>query len=151
MFILDNVFMIMTFAVILFFVFTFLNILTFSKGTFTSFILTLIFFDLFFKMPFKAIQTIYQEKDVIIKAIEKDKKYTIEQKQRMIYVLQKRTRLFIAFYKAGEFSYTELMISFRKWYIKKPFKYQLDFMKLRARSYENKYLTNLKKEFNCIV
>lgn len=147
MFILDNVLIILMFTLFLFVLFTFMNILTFSRGFLTAVYLTFIFFDLFFRMPFKVIQLMYNDRDKVLKSIEKSTKLTEEQKQFTKHILQKRTRLFVAFYKAGQFSYSEVMESLGKWYKNKPFKVRIKFDKQKKQSYESKYINDKKKDF----
>lgn len=66
MFLLDNILYILLAMAMLFLLFTFLNIYTFGKDLLTSVFLTVIFFDLFFKMPFKAVNIVYSERKKII-------------------------------------------------------------------------------------
>jgi hypothetical protein len=147
MFILDNIVIILVFSAILFVFFTYLNISTFSRSALTALFLTFIFFDLFFKMPFKAIQSMYKEREKILKGLEKDERLTYEQKQKIHFILQKRTRLFVTLYKSGGFSYSWLMLSLTQWYKNKPFTVRIEFFQQKKKSYETKYINDMKKDF----
>lgn len=130
----------------LFILFTFLTILTFSRGFLTAIYLTFIFFDMFFRMPFKAIQSMHNDREKIIKNLAKSDKLSNEHKEYITYILQKRSRLFVSLYKAGEFSYSELMVSLGTWYKNQPFKVRVNFSKQKRKSYESKYINSLKKD-----
>ncbi|MFP7275667.1 hypothetical protein SFC17_12135 [Bacillus paralicheniformis] len=134
----------------LFLLFTFLNIYTFGKDLLTSVFLTVIFFDLFFKMPFKAVNIVYSERKKLLENLEKDTKLTDEQKNKIRHILGRRSRIFLTLYRAGEFSYTDLLISLTEWYKNKPFKVRISVAKQRKKSYENKYLSDMKKDLTCI-
>ncbi|MCM3212775.1 MULTISPECIES: hypothetical protein [Bacillus] len=151
MFLLDNILIILLAMAVLFLLFTFLNILTFGKDFLTSVFLTVIFLDLFFKMPFKAVNSVYGEREKLYKALEKDTKLTDEQKNKIRHILEKRSRIFITLYRAGEFSYTELLISLTEWYKNRPFKVKVRIsVAKQKKDYENKYLSNMKKDLTCL-
>lgn len=117
----------------------------------TSVYLTFIFLDLFFKMPLKAVNSVYSEREKLLEKLEADTKLTDEQKNNIRHVLAKRSRLFIALYRAGEFSYTELMISLTEWYKNRPFKVvRTSAAKQRKKNYETKYLSEKKKDLICL-
>ncbi|MES9645541.1 hypothetical protein ABU169_19075 [Bacillus velezensis] len=151
MFLLDNFIIILVVMVLFFLIFTFLNIYTFGKDFLTSVYLTFIFLDLFFKMPLKAVNSVYSEREKLLEKLEADTKLTDEQKNNIRHVLAKRSRLFIALYRAGEFSYTELMISLTEWYKNRPFKVvRTSAAKQRKKNYETKYLSEKKKDLICL-
>ncbi|EFV79581.1 hypothetical protein HMPREF1013_00180 [Bacillus sp. 2_A_57_CT2] len=150
MFLLDNVFIILLVTAAMFVIFTLLNIRTFSPDLITSAYLTTIFFDLFFKMPFKAVNTVFSERDKLLRELEKDEKLTEEQKEKIRYIFEKRSRIFLTLYKAGEFSYTELMINLTEWYKNKPFRVRISVAKQKRKSYETKYLSDVKKDLVCL-
>ncbi len=151
MFLVDNIVVVLIFSVILFIFFTFLNIATFARGFETSLLLTFAFLDLFFTMPFKAVNKVYSEREKIIKAISKSKKLDDEQKELIIHTLQSRWRIFKLFYKAGEFSYSGNISTIRGWYLKKPFgvklRFQIKFFKQKKRNLEHNYIRDMKKDF----
>ncbi|MEH7771262.1 hypothetical protein [Bacillus velezensis] len=151
MFLLDNFIIILVVMVLFFLIFTFLNIYTFGKDFLTSVYLTFIFLDLFFKMPLKAVNSVYSEREKLLEKLEADTKLTDEQKNNIRHVLAKRSRLFIALYRAGEFSYTELMISLTEWYKNRPFRVvRTSAVKQRKKNYETKYLSEKKKDLICL-
>ncbi|MEC0451488.1 hypothetical protein [Bacillus subtilis] len=153
MFLLDNVLIILVVMALFFLIFTFLNIYTFGKDFLTSVYLTFIFLDLFFKMPLKAVNSVYGEREKLLEALDNDNKLTDEQKNKIRHILEKRSRLFITLYKAGEFSYTELMISLTEWFKNRPFKVKLvrtSAAKNRKKKYETKYLSEKKKDLICL-
>ncbi|MDA2113026.1 hypothetical protein PDN20_28750 [Bacillus cereus] len=151
MFLVDNVVVVLIFSGILFIFFTFLNIATFARGFETSLLLTFAFFDLLFIMPFKLVNTVYNEKEKFIKAALKSKKMDDEQKELMIHTVQSRWRIFKIFYKAGVFSYSEHMSIIREWYLKKPLGFKLSFknkfFKQKKKSLESSYIRDVKKDF----
>ncbi|UQD53294.1 hypothetical protein C0971_15645 [Bacillus methanolicus] len=148
MFLLDNIVIILAFTVLFFGIFTFLNICTFSRDALTALFLTFIFFDLFFKMPFKAVNEMYEDREKILKWIEKNAKLTDDQKQKIHFILQKRTRLFFTLYRSGCFSYSGLMVSLTEWYKNKPFTVRFEFVKQKKKSYESKYISHMKKDIS---
>ncbi|NOP79605.1 hypothetical protein HNV23_08915 [Bacillus paranthracis] len=155
MFLVDNIVVVLIFAGILFIFFTFLNIATFARGFETSLLLTVAFFDLFFRMPFKAVNKVYNEREKIIRAVSKSKKMDEEQKELIIYTLQNRWRIFKVFYKAGEFSYSGNIETIREWYLKKPFevklRFQIKIFKQKKENLERSYINDVKKEFEGLL
>lgn len=150
MFLLDNVIIILLLGVLLFGIFTSLNIHTFSRSKTTTLYLTIMFFSSFFKLPFKATEIVYENRINFIERANNDKKLTQEHKEYMKRLLSKRHRIFIALYKSGYFSYSERLISLTDWYKNRPFtvKIRIKFLedeKKKMRSYENKSLNEIKK------
>jgi hypothetical protein len=150
MFLLDNVLIILLVAAALFVFFTFLNIHTFSQGFVTTGYLTVIFFELFFKMPFKAVNIVYDEREKFLVRLEKEVKMSEEHKEKIRYILKKRSRIFFSLFRAGEFSYTSLMINLTEWYKNKPFQVRIEIVKQRKKSYETKYLSDMKRDLVCL-
>lgn len=146
MFLLDNFVIILLVSAALFVFFTFINIMTFSRDTLTAIYLTFIFFDLFIRMPFKVVNSTYQDREKLIKSLEKDKKITVESRKKLDYIFQKRTRIFMFLYRAGLFSYTSRMISMTSWYKNRPFRVRIKLLKQRKQSYETKYIRDMKKD-----
>ncbi|PAE61148.1 hypothetical protein CHH88_04580 [Bacillus subtilis] len=148
MFLIDNVLIILLAMALFFVIFTFFNIYTFAKDFLTSVFLTFIFLDLFFKMPLKAVNSVYGDREKLLEALKNDTKLTDEQKNKIRHILARRYRLFIALYKAGEFSYTELMISLTDWFKNKPFrvKVRISAAKEKKKTYESKYLNEKRKK-----
>ncbi|GMG79815.1 hypothetical protein ShirakiTA10_27770 [Bacillus safensis] len=151
-FLYENVLLIFVIAAMLFVVFTFFNIYTFAKDFSTAVYLTLIFFDLFFKMPFKAVQSVYNDRELLYKELDEDIKLTEEQKRIIRKILSKRYLIFKSLFKAGVFSYTELLIRLTDWYKNKPFKVKVKISveKQKKKDYERKYLNNMKKDLTCL-
>jgi hypothetical protein len=150
MFLLSNALIILMLTILLFVGFTFLNIRTFSRNTLTALFLTFIFFDLFFKMPFKAVNEMYAERDKFLKSIKKNAKLSDDHKEKLSANLENKTRLFFALYKSGVFSYSDLMISLTEWYKNKPFTVRIAFVKQKKKSYETKYIRDMKKEISTL-
>ncbi|WP_407974633.1 hypothetical protein AB6L51_03200 [Bacillus altitudinis] len=152
MFLYQNVLLLIPIAAILLIVFTFFNIYTFAKDFQTSAFLTVMFFDLLLSMPFKAVRAVYSEREHLYKELENDTRLTDEQKRSFRKILNKRYLIFIAFFKAGEFSYTGLLISLTDWYKNKPFKFKvrISVEKQKKKDYEKKYLNNMKKDLTCL-
>lgn len=145
MFLLDNYILLLVVALLLFLMFTFLNIRTFTRDFVTAAFLTIIFIDILFRMPFKAINLIYKDREKILKKIENDNTLDPERAKKMKYILKKRIRIFCLFLKAGEFSYTRKLLNMANWYKNKPFSVKVSIIKQRKESYENKYLQEMEK------
>lgn len=67
----------------------------------------------------------------LLENLEKDTKLTDEQKNKIRHILGRRSRIFLTLYRAGEFSYTDLLISLTEWYKNKPFKVRISVAKQR--------------------
>lgn len=146
MFLLDNVVIILLVTAAMFLIFTLLNIRTFTPDLITAGYLTVIFLDLFFTMPFKSVNIVFSERVKLLRELEKDQKLTEEQKEKIRHIFEKRSRIFITLYKAGEFSYTELMVNITEWYKNKPFRVRISVAKPKKKSYETKYISDVKKD-----
>lgn len=144
MFLMGNVIIIMSAAVFFFFLFTFVNVYSFCKHSLTSILLTAKFLYLFFIMPFKGTAGVYNDRKKIIRRIKKDKELNHEDKLILIDVVSNKWRLFQILYKAGAFSYGGLMVKFARWYLNKPFQYDIEIRNnKRVNAYERQYVSNL--------
>lgn len=146
MLILENVFIVLSLVLLFILTFTFINILAFTKDFATGIFLTFIFFDLFLRMPFKSINIIYNDKEKLMKKVDKDKELSVQDKKQFKLILQSKFKLFVVLYKTGEFSYSELMTSLRKWFFKKPFKVRVRVAHMNRKRFEDKYLNDMKKD-----
>lgn len=146
MFILENVLITFLVMVSLLLLFTFFNVLSFTKDVITGIYLTFIFFDLYFRMPYKAINNIYNDREKLVKKINKQKDIPDKQKEQFKHLLKNRYRLFLLFFKSGGFSYTDLMSNFERWFTKKPFKVRVKVIRMNRQRFENKYLNDFRKD-----
>lgn len=150
MFILSNILIILVVAIAFFLLFTLLNIHSFTNDFQTSLYLTFIFCDLFIRMPFVSINFMYSEREKILKKVRKDKNIPQHYKDHFEYLYQKKSRLFFFFYKMGLFSYNNLMRNVHHWYSTKPFTVRISFTKQKRKSFEDKYLRDLKKDLSSL-
>ncbi|MGG1684868.1 hypothetical protein [Pseudalkalibacillus sp. NRS-1564] len=130
----------------LFVLFTMLNFFAFTKDLATSLYLTLIFFDLFIRMPFIAINIMYAEKKKFLSKMKKKGELSPEAFEKFEYIFQKKSRLLFALYKTGYFSYGDLMESIYEGYSKKPFKVSFNVLHMNRKRLETKYMNDIKKE-----
>ncbi|WP_330948903.1 hypothetical protein [Virgibacillus sp. MG-45] len=149
MFILENVFIALVVAVLFFILFTFANILVYTRDFLTGVFLTIIFFDLFLRMPFKAVNRIYGEKEKIIRKLKKSQ-LSIQEQELIIKNVQSRPKLFFMLYRLGELSYSELMMNLKKWYTKKPFRIRIKVVHMNRKRFEDKYFHDLQKELSTL-
>ncbi|PIC63459.1 hypothetical protein CSV79_11735 [Sporosarcina sp. P13] len=145
MFLMDNVIIILFTAVIFFFLFTFVNIYSFCNHGLTGILLTAKFLYLFFIMPFKGTADIYNDRKKIIRSIKKDKQISSSDKLHLEIIIKSRWKTFRVLYKAGAFSYGELMLRYARWYLNKPFQYdvKINTPDKKVSAYEQQYISSL--------
>lgn len=142
MFLFSNVVIGLLFGIVSFFILTFVNVYSFSKGTgITSLILTFNFLYLFFVGPFKFVNTVSKNKNTFINKVKFEKNLTENQKEKFISIFNSKYKIFKLMYKHKLFDYSFLMLNFTRWYIDKPFKIRL---KIKQESLEQAYLKEMK-------
>lgn len=148
MFLINNVIIGVLSGIFLFFLFTFLNVYTFSKKRrLTSLVLTLNFLYLFFVGPFKIVNEIYNKKKVFINKIKFDKNFSDEEKEELITILNSKYRIFKLFYKSNHFDYNRLMVNFARWYTDKPFRVTLK-ISVKQKAFETNYIKEMKSSWD---
>lgn len=109
MFMLDNFFWILLIGVLLIFAFTFVNIYIDVQHFFTTLLLSVYFYYLYFKAPISFVNRIHANKKEIIKEIKNDKNIPKLSKYKLEKMLRSRTSIFLAYFKLGLFSYKVVM------------------------------------------
>lgn len=148
MFALDNVIIIMFFGFVFFLVFSFLNVLTFTKDALTAIYLTLMFCYFFFVMPFKAINTMHKNREQVIDQLIEENELNEDEITKMRNLLSKRYKLFISLFKAGELSYSDTLNNIRSWYRQKPFRLRIKFHSQNKKAYEVNYMKDLQNDIH---
>lgn len=110
--------------------------------------MTVNFLYLFLVMPFRGTKNIYKTRKKILKKLSKDRRFSNEEKEEIAKIVSSRVRLFILLYRAGAFSYGDLMINFAKWYLNKPFTIGVEFKQTKKQkyAYENQYISYLEHD-----
>lgn len=149
MLIVSNVIIGLLVGVVLFVIFTALNIYTFTRHFITTLFLTGIFFNLFLKMPFTAIGTAYETREKIVRKA-RAKGLPEENVAYLNRQLSSKVRIFFFLIKSGNLSYSGLMEHLNEWYYKKPFKVHVRIhikeLKSSKISYQHRYLDAVKSE-----
>lgn len=139
MLILDNFAIVFVFFFAFFILLTYLRIYTHVKHVLTSLILMYFFFDLFFRLPFKFVNSVYNERHEFLKQNPHNKKTEK--------ILNSKVRIFIAFYKQGLFSYSRVLSAMMKRYKMRPFRFRVSVsISNKRQSIEKGYIKDISKE-----
>lgn len=145
MFLMGNIIVILFATLFFFLLFTFVNVFSFCKHGLTSVLLTFKFLQLFFVMPFRGTAGVYNDRKKIMRKVKKDKNLNRSEKAIIEKVLNSKWELFKVLYKSGAFSYGSVMVRFARWYLNKPFHYDVEIRSSgkKANAYEKQYINNL--------